>query len=91
MPRGSYKRNVVAVFYGTFQGSRELHKNRGSHPERMVLHCIKHMRKNTYGALLAEVFTEGSTKSHAVIKRKINGRVEVLYSENLDIQRYGDF
>lgn len=74
-------RNIRAVFYKDFQARTALKVNKGKHPERMVLRCIAHMRKNTYEAVLAEVFNDNTGKLHAVVKRRINGDVEILFQE----------
>lgn len=72
-------RPIRAVFYEDFKATKAIKINRGKHPEKMVQRCHAHMRKNTYGAVLAEVFNENTGKLHSQVKRKINGDLEIHF------------
>jgi hypothetical protein len=49
------------------------------HSNSAVMNCVNHMQLNHYGATLAEVFDNQVGTLHALIKRKINGDLVIIY------------
>lgn len=76
-------RPIRSVYYSDFQARNAVKITRGKHPESMVLRCVDHMRHNNYEAVLAEVFDEDDGVLHAVIKRRINGDIEIIYQRDV--------
>lgn len=53
--------------------------NRASDPNRAVPNCIAHMQINKYGASIAEVWDTETSELHAVIRRSMNGNINIVY------------
>lgn len=71
-------RNIQTTYYGK-SAKDTLKINLASDPECAVLHAVRHMRKNSYGAFVAEIIDRDTTELHAVIKMSPNGDIRILF------------
>jgi hypothetical protein len=53
--------------------------NNSVHPNQAVLHSVNHMQMNNYGATACEVYDWASGVLHCVVKRRIDGHIEISY------------
>ncbi|BCG50277.1 hypothetical protein [Ralstonia phage RP13] len=71
------ERNVVTNYYFRRQTMKV---NRAVDPEAAVLHCVRHMRQNSYGSTVAEVVDKSNFHELvAVVTRNVNGRISIVY------------
>ena len=59
-----------------------IRSNKATYPLNAVLRCVDHMQRNTYGANLAEVYSEDG-KLYCVVTRPIAARRIVIQYKNL--------
>lgn len=59
-----------------------VHTNSSTNPNRAVAQCVRHMQINHYGATAAEVYNDETGELHAVVKRKINGNINIVYEQD---------
>lgn len=67
---------VRTVFY---RGKDVVKKIASGNPLNAVSNCTRHMRKNTYEATHAEVYSTDNGKLHSVLKRDMRGNLHILY------------
>ena len=72
-------RPIKTVFYA--QGD-DVHTNSSSNPNRAVAQCVAHMQVNHYSATAAEVYDHTSGELHAVVKRSVNGNINIVYKRD---------
>jgi hypothetical protein len=77
-------RNIKTTYWNKPVASHEneVRTNSSSNANRAVAACIMHMQVNDYGAMLAEVWDDDTGELHAVIKRRINGDIHILYKRD---------
>lgn len=69
---------IKSIFYS--EGGKEvLKRNSSSIPLNGIAAAIKHLRRNTYQAWVVEIYDMRNAKLHSVMKRRIDGRIEVLF------------
>lgn len=71
-------RPIVTNYYGT-SGRRVLWTNKGYDPDRAVDIAFSHMRKNSYGAFVAEVYNQLTGELYAVIIHSVVGEIRTLF------------
>lgn len=59
-----------------------VHVNSSSNPNRAVAQCVAHMQVNHYGATVAEVYDDTSGALHAVVKRHVQGNINIAYKRD---------
>lgn len=68
----------------TFYRRKEVVKvNHALHPNRAVLRCVDNLQTNNYDATHAEVYDSGDGVLHAVVKRHMNGNIEILFKREV--------
>jgi len=74
---------VLTVYY-VDRRAREVAKNTraGSELRGMEL-CLRHMRRNDYGAALAEVYNTDTGELYGVMKRTVDGQVHPIFQKPL--------
>jgi hypothetical protein len=72
-------RPIKTVFYN---GRDDVHTNSSSNPNRAVAQCVAHMQVNHYGATAAEVYDHTTGELHAVIKRHVQGNINIVYKRD---------
>ncbi len=72
-------RPIKTVFY---DGREEVHTNSSSNPNRAVAQCVAHMQVNHYSATAAEVFDHTTGELHAVVKRHVQGNINIVFKRN---------
>ena len=60
----------------------QVHVNSSSNPNRAVAQCVAHMQVNHYGATVAEVYDDTSGALHAVVKRHVQGNINIAYKRD---------
>lgn len=76
---------VIKTKYWVDYRAREedtIRVNSSTNANQAVATCILHMQIDHYGAALAEVWDDETGALHAVIKRKANGNIEIVYKRN---------
>jgi uncharacterized phage-associated protein len=91
MPRIiTHARPIRAVYYKDFKATKVVKITKGKDPENMVSLCQKHMRRNDYEAMLAEVYNDQG-KLFGVIKRNIAGdEITMLFEETFKEKKDGN-
>ena len=80
------KRTITTNFYHR----KELVKtNNAAYANNAVLRCVDHLQINHYRATHAEVFDSSDGELHAVVKRHMNGDLEVLFKREVG-EAYGN-
>lgn len=72
-------RPIKTVFY---VGRDEVHTNSSSNPNRAVAQCVAHMQVNHYAATAAEVYDHTTGELHAVVKRHVQGNINITYKRD---------
>lgn len=72
-------RPIKTVFYSA---GDEVHTNSASNPNRAVAQCVAHMQVNHYGATAAEVYDHTTGELHAVVKRHVQGNINIIYKRD---------
>ena len=75
------KRNITTTFY---RGVSVVKVNKASYASNAVLRCVDHLQLNSYQAGHAEVYDSADGTLHAVVKRRINGDLEILFKRSPD-------
>jgi hypothetical protein len=73
------QRTIKTVY--RFQGE-ETKVTTACNPNRAVAKCVEHLQVNDYGATVAEVYDRESGVLHAIVKRSINGSINIAYRYN---------
>jgi len=73
-------RKITTTFYNRLDVVKV---NNAVHANNAVLRCIDHLQINQYDATHAEVFDSESGVLHAVIKRRMNGDIEILFKRDV--------
>jgi hypothetical protein len=71
---------VRTVFY---RGRDYIRKIAAGNPINAVGNAVKHMRRNTYEATVAEVYGTDNGKLYAVIQNDVHGNTHILYQAKL--------
>lgn len=74
------QRQITTTFY---RGKNLVKTNHAAYPNRAVLRCVDNLQINHYEATHAEVYDCSNGQLHAVIKRSINGNLEVLFKREV--------
>lgn len=74
---------VRTVFYADHRAREHVRTIAAGKPLRATMNAVGHMRKNRYGALLAEVYGEHNGKLYAVVKNDLHGNTHILYQAKL--------
>jgi hypothetical protein len=72
--------NIKSDYY---LGKDLVKRNSASNPLRAVSRAVEHLRLNSYEATHVEVYDDRRGTLHAVIKRHMAGRTEILYERPL--------
>lgn len=72
-------RPIKTVFY---VGKEDVHTNSSNDPNRAVAQCVAHMQVNHYGAHAAEVYDHTTGELHAVVKRHVQGIINIVYKRD---------
>lgn len=72
-------RSIVTAYY---RGAKKIHINTSSDANRAVTLCVGHMQINHYGATAAEVYDSGDGVVHAVVRRNVNGHINIVYKRD---------
>lgn len=70
------RRPIVTSYY---RGKALVKATMSSHPNNAVVNAIGHMQINEYQATTCEVYDGDSGELHAVIRRKMNADIEILF------------
>jgi hypothetical protein len=69
------------IIVTTYTFRRKILKvNRSLHVDKAVLNAVDHMQKNHYGASVAEVHNGETGELYAVITRRLNGKMDIIYN-----------
>ena len=69
-------RPIKTSFY---LGKDTVHVNSSTDANRAVAQCVAHMQVNHYGATVAEVYDHTTGELHAVVKRHVQGSINISY------------
>jgi hypothetical protein len=70
------ERHVRTVYY---RGKEVVKEIASRWPLNAVKNCVGYMRKNTYEATVAEVYSTTHGRLYAVLKRDVDGNMRILY------------
>jgi hypothetical protein len=77
------ERNIRTIFYGDKEARVVTKKIASGNAIRATGTAVMHMRRNTYKAMLAEVYGEHNGKLYSVIIRELDGSTHILYQSKL--------
>jgi len=76
-------RNIQTTYY---RRKALVKTNIAVDPNRAVLHAVNHLQHNQYEATHCEVFDNASGVLHAVLQRKMNGDIAVLFRREVQYE-----
>jgi hypothetical protein len=78
-------RNILTTYYEDVKATKMVGTAKGVWPANACANALKNMRRNKYGAMLAEVYDTATGKLYAVLRFKIvsNGKhkIETLFDD----------
>ena len=78
---------MIRTITTSFYRRKELVRtNSAVHVNRAVLRCVHWLQVNAYEATHAEVFDAGNGELHAVVKRHMNGDIEILFKREVQVE-----
>jgi hypothetical protein len=67
---------VLTVFY---HGKKVVKRIRSAYPLNAASNLVPHMRRNSYGADTAEVYSTANGKLYAVMRRSVDGNLRTVF------------
>jgi bifunctional N-acetylglucosamine-1-phosphate-uridyltransferase/glucosamine-1-phosphate-acetyltransferase GlmU-like protein len=70
---------IRTVYFADKNGTSATKTTRAGKPLRAMQHCLKHMRRNDYSAVVAEVTDLRDGKLYGVMFRSVDGQVTPIF------------
>lgn len=79
--QGNSNRPIVTSYYG-HSGKILIWQNRAKDPENAMDLAYKHMRRNHYGAFVAEVYNEDTGELYSVVIHPVAGKIVTIFERD---------
>lgn len=78
------KMQLARTIQTTYYFNKMVVKNTASlHANNAVPNCVKHLQTNDYEANVAEVYDSETGELHAVITRRVNGSIVIIFKREV--------